>query len=758
MATKTFEELKQLAIQIRDEKTNKQNTATRIGTQMLEHLDKLEQDYYDKTATNEKFTEIEYSTKSVFNNAETIHVYKESTLDADNGYTANNTSNYCVAIISVKPNSNYLVINSPGIIKGKIVYFSEMPKFERNSDYYISSFNAGTNTLKFTTPINAKYVGICYPTSYYEDALNLRIITGKSLYQYKNDISFLDVSLINSGIENSNEFTLLKALQAINAYKDYLNYKYITFVNYYSKKREFWITNKDELSLNLKDWENINNKSNIKIYQGWVQDGNGTISSSASSIPNYDIFIAKVNPRFIYKLKSPSLVFNFLGLYKNYPNLNYIASGQPDFIGKLAITNPDNIILPNECNYIVGCISTSTHTEVLDVIVSELKSKSIDIFGNYGQSNAIGNSAFPIITTSGISNDIVMLGNSLHNTYDGNVYLPLKEGKSDVSYCGESCISSELKELYDGNKTLQGFTIGVGGQPLSTFEKGTEVYNNLISYITNSYNQCENINVKSINWIQGESNSFPSPITEDEYESKLKILLSDINYDIKNITKQINDILFLSYQSAWGNWRSYINSNTYARIPLVFYTLHKWLKNFKIVSPCYNLPYLNENNNYIHLSAEGQYLFGKYAARAYRRLKSGNNNICCEPILFMQDGNTLKIKVKTPCPPLVIDTTIYPKVGDSYGFTGFDKEGAFIGITDVKVDYDTIIITSEKPLYRIVYGFGATIDIVTIDDNTGYNKNRGNIRDSQGNDDYVNINSKKYSLHNWLLMFNEVVV
>lgn len=54
MATKTFEELKQLAIQIRDEKTNKQNTATRIGTQMLEHLDKLEQDYYDKTATDEE--------------------------------------------------------------------------------------------------------------------------------------------------------------------------------------------------------------------------------------------------------------------------------------------------------------------------------------------------------------------------------------------------------------------------------------------------------------------------------------------------------------------------------------------------------------------------------------------------------------------------------------------------------------------------------------------------------------------------------
>ena len=61
MATKTFEELKQLAIQIRDEKTNKQNTATRIGTQMLEHLEKLEQDYYDKTTINNRTSEYNVS-------------------------------------------------------------------------------------------------------------------------------------------------------------------------------------------------------------------------------------------------------------------------------------------------------------------------------------------------------------------------------------------------------------------------------------------------------------------------------------------------------------------------------------------------------------------------------------------------------------------------------------------------------------------------------------------------------------------------
>lgn len=54
MATKTFDELKQLAIQIRDEKTNKQNTASRVGTAMLEGINKLEQDYYDKTAADKE--------------------------------------------------------------------------------------------------------------------------------------------------------------------------------------------------------------------------------------------------------------------------------------------------------------------------------------------------------------------------------------------------------------------------------------------------------------------------------------------------------------------------------------------------------------------------------------------------------------------------------------------------------------------------------------------------------------------------------
>ena len=61
MATKTFEELKQQAIQIRDEKANKQNTATRVGTAMLEQINKLEQDYYEKTTIDNRTNEYNVS-------------------------------------------------------------------------------------------------------------------------------------------------------------------------------------------------------------------------------------------------------------------------------------------------------------------------------------------------------------------------------------------------------------------------------------------------------------------------------------------------------------------------------------------------------------------------------------------------------------------------------------------------------------------------------------------------------------------------
>lgn len=90
MATKTFEGLKQMAIQIRDEKANKQNTATRIGTQMLEHLNKLEQEYYDKTNIDEqkKQTDVKLSNlDKKFNEFNISVLYPTNGVYGTNKYT-----------------------------------------------------------------------------------------------------------------------------------------------------------------------------------------------------------------------------------------------------------------------------------------------------------------------------------------------------------------------------------------------------------------------------------------------------------------------------------------------------------------------------------------------------------------------------------------------------------------------------------------------------------------------------------------------
>lgn len=76
MATKTFDELKQLAIQIRDEKTNKQNTANRVGTAMLEGINKLEQDYYDKTTADKELKKRDDKLTEIANNVGLYNVDK----------------------------------------------------------------------------------------------------------------------------------------------------------------------------------------------------------------------------------------------------------------------------------------------------------------------------------------------------------------------------------------------------------------------------------------------------------------------------------------------------------------------------------------------------------------------------------------------------------------------------------------------------------------------------------------------------------
>lgn len=152
MATKTFEELKQLAIQIRDEKTNKQNTATRVGTAMLEHINKLEQDYYDKNQTDEELKErddklIELDYKKIQIKGEFVwsdYFYNEGSKEI---VKISSESNYRALIFNPIRNSNYVIKNVVDGFLGKFVYY----KGSINNATFVSEQSISDGVI-FTTP------------------------------------------------------------------------------------------------------------------------------------------------------------------------------------------------------------------------------------------------------------------------------------------------------------------------------------------------------------------------------------------------------------------------------------------------------------------------------------------------------------------------------------------------------------------------------------------------------------------------------
>lgn len=129
MATKTFEELKQLAIQIRDEKTNKQNTSTRVGTAMLEHINKLEQDYYDKTQTDEELKERDDKLTELESSVGILGKY----LDGCN-------------IVPFSISKGYINLSGTAISEGASYFYTSFIKLEKGKKYFVAA-SGSSNTL-----------------------------------------------------------------------------------------------------------------------------------------------------------------------------------------------------------------------------------------------------------------------------------------------------------------------------------------------------------------------------------------------------------------------------------------------------------------------------------------------------------------------------------------------------------------------------------------------------------------------------------
>lgn len=362
MATKTFEELKQLAIQIRDEKTNKQNTATRVGTAMLEHINKLEQDYYDKTTTDEELKErddklTELSSKSLnncivisLNNGSipvvTINTKKKKIkirecLQGDvfivSGVDKINHFSYVSSEKEINFSSedlsgiNYLCFN----YTDKEFYILSYADINKSNVGIISVFGKG-NSLLYTTSI-VSYNGILYYPSYNQiqdnnfilkkeynqattdwKAFQVSIKSGETFYIKLDADGLQKVNLLATYIDGTNEIIIDTALKnkiyPITAKKD------ITYLGFYVV---------EETSISLCVYREafktiMDSISTVSSLVPFIQNKNCYINSLyGNKILNIDFSNKKIN---LYDISNGDVYIT----YSNCIYKSYTSSSSPD--------------------------------------------------------------------------------------------------------------------------------------------------------------------------------------------------------------------------------------------------------------------------------------------------------------------------------------------------------------------------------------------------------------------------------------------
>lgn len=347
MATKTFEELKQLAIQIRDEKTNKQNTATRIGTQMLEHLNKLEQDYYDKTATDEELKQRDEKLTELSSKAE--------------------RTNWSIGDITYEDKDGYLT--SAGVYQGIDSYHSKT-----------------TSRIKVATGDSFRYKGIGRSAGVSWIFFNGEAIA--STGQYNNTEEYTEV-VVPDGVDNvmfssfaRKDETVILDVVLINSFDDRINLKIDSVsksVTDISEKAESIKSDVDVMSADVASSKSITdlfdfqekisdkNLLNPDLYEPGYLNSSGELLVTASSTLSVSGYIP-VKPGTTYSIYA----FEIGGSIGRTRFINYFEEGKQHISGsqdslKSVITTPQN------CSF----LRISTYSKTSDGIEFDLTNTGV---------------------------------------------------------------------------------------------------------------------------------------------------------------------------------------------------------------------------------------------------------------------------------------------------------------------------------------------------------------------------------------------
>ena len=431
-----------------------------------------------------------------------------------------------------------------------------------------------------------------------------------------------------------------------------------------------------------------------------------------------------------------------------------------------------NVSLPQKMSYkkilllifiFIVCISAVTYVSYIPTEPELKGKKTVLCIPVYGQSLALGEEAIRITDFD-----------SLRTKYDGRIItenLDYNFGYFDHS----SEFKEKIKEIFHyqrkayelslygmaealaskiGNDTL--ICIFPGGHGMTRIEgliKPSAPYKKFIDEINRAYKKSKergwSFQVPAICWMQGESDIVD--YTQDTYKKFFQQFIKDVNYDIKTITKQQDDIRIISYQTnAITKGKRFLSNNFHSLETCVPETQRLLVLEDTLIwasGPTYPYSFVNEN---IHIDAIGQKSIGTLAAKSILGIIRGEKrNIGLQPTDITISNNDITIIFNVPIPPLLFDTTTVSKVMN-YGFSVVTPNNINI-LKAIKLNKESITIKcSASPKgCRIRYAINGNLM-------RSGNKNgpRGNLRDSQGEILQTIINDNIIKLHNWCFQFD----
>lgn len=455
----------------------------------------------------------------------------------------------------------------------------------------------------------------------------------------------------------------------------------------------------------------------------------------------------------------------------------------------IVLETPNVTILNSQDEEIGSIDNTGIHSPT---IKEDFPRYDAYIIPSYGQSLAIGTQGG---STTFASVEPMAYNENLTKTGIIDMCQGIAEGFRLVKEANNIVLPSRTKIIT--------FAIGTGGISAKNLSKGgTYGYTQLLASITTAKQNCDanglTCCVPCIGWTQGEEDMRcggnpalygTTGYEPTEYHNTLIALINDLNTDIKAITGQKEDVVFVTYQTS-----AHTSYKRFPRIALEQSLADELSNRIYLVKPNYNVEYKREGSSSdpgtsgltgfeVHCPNKSYREMGNhYGIAAAERVLLNRVPSRCYPTSFFASGNKMVIRFNVPVTPLVLDTTNVNNLPDGkYGFCVYDvNEGigetgsiakATTAITDVEVtDIDEVTITfSRTPQTGEVLTYGVNgdywVNIDGVSDNrtdyevddgitkSGYlHGSRGCLRDSSP---LVNNNTGAVytNMYNWCRYF-----